>query len=415
MINEFDTRYSGKYYGKYRGVVKDAADPNHKGRIRVECRHVYGVDQATGDSPISGWALPMMGGSFNSGAFSVPPIGSQVWVEFEQGDIQRPLWMPGAWSSVGGENNATRHAKGGYDDQDNYATNSDHIPPSQFNATYPNIKSIRTPAGHTIEFDDTAGSERVLLSHSNGTRIEMLSDGTVHHITTGNKREVITGSENKTVGMNTIETRQGFTTEVYEKTRSVTDSQYEHIVLNGATYTYKKRSVTTGQDELNINGGQVIQVVGDKSATIAGHETDALGGRYKAVITETAKWIIMNAGLDPLTATGMHLVNPIGRMDFKVGIDPSGVGNVGLNMGLTPLLEAGGAQVLLKAITLLSLEAAMTSIGALPGMLGKEPLLKAASFAAFFDTHIHPAPDTPPAVLMTPLLPLVSTVNLVAS
>jgi len=32
-----------------------------------------------------------------SGAFIVPPIGSQVWMEFEQGDPDHPIWTGGFW------------------------------------------------------------------------------------------------------------------------------------------------------------------------------------------------------------------------------------------------------------------------------------------------------------------------------
>lgn len=72
-----------KYYGKYRAVVKDTVDPEKRGRIRVECPAVYGQGN------ISKWCLPC----FQAGVFSIPPKNSLVWIEFEEGDKNNPIWV----------------------------------------------------------------------------------------------------------------------------------------------------------------------------------------------------------------------------------------------------------------------------------------------------------------------------------
>jgi hypothetical protein len=80
-----------RYYGKYRATVIDNLDPNFLGRIMV-----------TGaDSPllvISSWCMPCVPiAGTQSGFFCVPPIGSSVWIEFEQGDLDFPIWVGGFW------------------------------------------------------------------------------------------------------------------------------------------------------------------------------------------------------------------------------------------------------------------------------------------------------------------------------
>ncbi len=53
-----------------------------------------------GETP-SSWALPCVpAAGIQSGVFVVPPIGSQVWVEFEQGDPDYPIWTGGFWGLV---------------------------------------------------------------------------------------------------------------------------------------------------------------------------------------------------------------------------------------------------------------------------------------------------------------------------
>lgn len=80
-----------RYYGKYRGLVIDDLDPMQTGRIMAQVPDVLGEIPST-------WALPCVPfAGTQSGAFMVPPIGSQVWIEFEQGDPDYPIWSGGFW------------------------------------------------------------------------------------------------------------------------------------------------------------------------------------------------------------------------------------------------------------------------------------------------------------------------------
>lgn len=69
------------YYGKYRGVVKETNDPEKRGRIRVMCPAVLGKQ-------LSNWALPCL----PPNCFSVPIKNTMVWVEFEGGRKDSPIY-----------------------------------------------------------------------------------------------------------------------------------------------------------------------------------------------------------------------------------------------------------------------------------------------------------------------------------
>jgi hypothetical protein len=85
---------SKRYYGKYRGLVVENIDPLQIGRVLVQCPDVLG------EIP-SSWAMPCVpAAGIQSGCFIVPPIGSQVWVEFEQGNPDNPIWAGGFWGLV---------------------------------------------------------------------------------------------------------------------------------------------------------------------------------------------------------------------------------------------------------------------------------------------------------------------------
>jgi hypothetical protein len=80
-----------KFFGKYRGRVIDNVDPLDLLRILVEVPQVLGP-------ALSLWALPCVpAAGMLAGSFAVPAIGSQVWVEFEGGDPDYPIWTGGFW------------------------------------------------------------------------------------------------------------------------------------------------------------------------------------------------------------------------------------------------------------------------------------------------------------------------------
>jgi hypothetical protein len=83
-----------RYYGKYRGMVIENLDPEQIGRVLLQ------VPDVLGETP-SSWAMPCVPvAGIQAGIYAVPPIGSQVWVEFEQGNSNYPIWTGGFWGLV---------------------------------------------------------------------------------------------------------------------------------------------------------------------------------------------------------------------------------------------------------------------------------------------------------------------------
>jgi uncharacterized protein involved in type VI secretion and phage assembly len=85
---------TGALYGKFRGTVINNVDPMQIGRIQAMVPDVAGFVPSTWAMP----CLPMVG--INTGVFTVPPIGSGVWIEFERGDPDYPVWVGGYWGSA---------------------------------------------------------------------------------------------------------------------------------------------------------------------------------------------------------------------------------------------------------------------------------------------------------------------------
>ena len=82
------------YFGKYRGLVLNNVDPQQIGRLQVQ------IPDFAGLLP-SSWAMPCVPfAGKQGGVFVVPQIGAGVWVEFEQGDPDYPIWVGGFWGSA---------------------------------------------------------------------------------------------------------------------------------------------------------------------------------------------------------------------------------------------------------------------------------------------------------------------------
>jgi hypothetical protein len=80
-----------RFYGKYRGKVALNLDPLQQGRLQVECPAVLGEGRLS-------WAMPCLPfAGPGVGLFLLPPDGADVWVEFEGGDPDWPIWAGCFW------------------------------------------------------------------------------------------------------------------------------------------------------------------------------------------------------------------------------------------------------------------------------------------------------------------------------
>jgi uncharacterized protein involved in type VI secretion and phage assembly len=84
---------SQKFFGKYRGTVVNNVDVMQMGRLMAIVPDVSAV-------ALTSWCMPCVPvAGIQSGVFTVPPIGAGVWIEFEQGDPDYPIWTGCSWGS----------------------------------------------------------------------------------------------------------------------------------------------------------------------------------------------------------------------------------------------------------------------------------------------------------------------------
>jgi uncharacterized protein involved in type VI secretion and phage assembly len=80
-----------RLYGKYRGVVTENVDPERLGRLRVQ------VPALQNEEPV--WARPCVPfAGKDVGLFVMPKVKGLVWIEFEAGDKDFPIWTGALWA-----------------------------------------------------------------------------------------------------------------------------------------------------------------------------------------------------------------------------------------------------------------------------------------------------------------------------
>jgi len=100
------------FFGKYRGLVESPLDPQGLGRVQVSVPDVLGDGRLAWAMPCAPFAGPGIG------FFAIPPRGAKVWVEFERGDPDYPIWSGGFWglgeapATLGPQQMLTRVLKG---------------------------------------------------------------------------------------------------------------------------------------------------------------------------------------------------------------------------------------------------------------------------------------------------------------
>jgi len=149
LLQQLADRIQNTYYGKYRGFVSDNHDPEHRARLRLTVPSLLGEE-------VTGWALPCMpyGGLKDQGQFTVPEIGAQLWVEFEEGELAHPIWTGTFWQQDGDA-------------------------PVNLDSDAPSKRVVKTTAGHFLEFEDKEGEEYIHLEHKLGAVLDIDKNGSV--------------------------------------------------------------------------------------------------------------------------------------------------------------------------------------------------------------------------------------------
>jgi len=215
-----------KRFGKYRAIVTDNKDPEKRGRLRFVVPAVL-ADQE------SDWALPCLpyGGTSQQGMFMVPEIDAQIWVEFEEGDINRPIWVGTFWQQ-------------------------EEDTPEDAAKDEPTTRLFQTQSGHILQFDDEAGEEQFRLYHPADAEMIIDKNGSISLTDTSGAVLKMDAENNEII----IEDANGNTMTMNSSGTKVEDSNGNIIEMAAAGITAEapKIIVKGGQVHLGDEGGEPV-------------------------------------------------------------------------------------------------------------------------------------------------------------
>ena len=281
---EYERRYYGRIYGKRRARVSENQDPERRGRIKVENTEIYGASSSTWCMP----SYPFYGG-VDCGFFAVPPVGSMVWIEFEEGLPEYPIYVGGFFDQTSAghpsdgssiessleyqsvSSTAPAHGRGDLDGSDYESLKGSFgVPPSTFEGEYGKVTILQTESGHKIELDDTEGGERVQIHHKMGAHIEILPDGSINIVSNGSiltksshRKEVVENSREQFIGGEGLEIIEG--------------NQTCNVFGSSARTVQGVETVTNSGVVANINGSAEL-LIEDLGAQVLNNVQLSLGG-----------------------------------------------------------------------------------------------------------------------------------------
>jgi len=156
-----------QFLGKYRGKIVENKDPLSLGRIRAKVPGITSPEK-------TGWVLPCVPYAGDGvGFFFIPPIDANVWIEFERGNTDSPIWSGCFWG----------------------AGEAPELP------AVPDVKIIKTDFAK-ISINDAPGSGKITIETKDGAKIELSSSGI--EIKNGSQNVKLT-SANVTINDGTLE------------------------------------------------------------------------------------------------------------------------------------------------------------------------------------------------------------------
>jgi hypothetical protein len=429
---EYEKRYARRLYGKRKARVSDNRDPERRGRVKVENIEIFGSGE-------SSWALPNMPfyGGRDCGFFAVPPIGSTVWLEFEEGLIDYPIYTGGYFDLITDGHRSDRsevededsfqsdpssipaHGRGVYDGSDfGGMKGSMGIPESSFEGMYGQVTILQTPSGHMIELDDTDGAQRIQIHHAKGAHIEIMDDGSINIVSSGkllthsgNRQEVVLGNHDAEI--------EGSRSQVVNGDFSTTINGDSVLTSQGRTDVEAAGSEVSLSGALGLTSDSITANILGAFAVSAGELDLSTFGGFD-LVSAGAGYMVFNNVVSP-ASHAVDIAGGSGLARFS-STDPSQTIRYGLQSSFTGNVTVGnvsgaipsepavmGVQLsaFLNAV-MASLEAfytVMSSGGATPGFGAPNPVLAAASIAALSSlttaksTFLVPPPISPTSIL----------------
>lgn len=281
LMNDPSRRSQGVLFGKYRGMVTDNKDPLKLGRVQVTVPAVPGMT--------ANWAEPCAPYAGKQvGFYTIPPVGAKVWVEFEGGNPDFPIWSGCFWQASEVPSEVATNAKD----------------PSQ-------VKVLKTRVA-TFWIDDTDQKGKVTLKYVDSTvsdpvTVTLLLDAAGLTITCEGKK----GTSKLTMTPETITTSSDTLSTTSNKSTTVTAKQDLTATVQGNTKVESGGNINTkatgdmtcegtnvtarANNNLMLSANNAATLRGNASVTVQASGSATFSGQGTVTISSTASTKVSGA------------------------------------------------------------------------------------------------------------------------
>lgn len=218
------------------GIVKENNDPDKLGRVRVQLKWQQGTEMTPWIRVLTNHAGEDRGEGIY-GTYFIPEIGDEVFLEFEQGNPDRPYMVGNKY-----------HGK---------------IPP-EFADPDNNFKAIKTRSGHILKFDDKDGEESITIIDKNNNQIVLNTKE--ESITISAPKKILIESEE--IEMNGKNISITASEELKENGDNVTIGAKSNLKLSG-----DMGAEMVSNQKVDISGKTGVAVVSDVTTEVGGNAT----------------------------------------------------------------------------------------------------------------------------------------------
>lgn len=231
VMNDPSWRNEGRFFGKYRGLVTDNKDPDKIGRIQAAVPAVSAM--------ATNWALPCAPYAGDDvGFYAIPPVGATVWIEFEGGNPNFPIWSGCFWQK---KDESTTEVP------TEIATNADD--PSQ-------VKVFKTRV-MTFWIDDTDKKGQVVLQFKDPSVDDPVT--VKFHLDSTGLTVTVEGSEDTSTVTQTPP-------QIDTDSKTLTTTSTENT-----TFTAQKNLTATVTEDLTLTASGNAEMTASKDVTIQGN------------------------------------------------------------------------------------------------------------------------------------------------
>jgi uncharacterized protein involved in type VI secretion and phage assembly len=256
VMNDPSWRSEGRFFGKYRGIVTENKDPKALGRIQAEVPAVSGMKK--------NWANPCTPyAGKDVGFYTIPPVGAKVWIEFEGGNPNFPIWSGCFWQ----DGEVPTEVGNNQDD------------PSQVKVWKTRVMTMwiddTDQKGQVVlQFNDPSVSEPVtvkFLLDSNGLAITVQGSEDTSKIT---QKPDLIDTNSKTLSTTSTEN----TTFTAQKNLTATVTEDATVEASGNAKVTASKSLTAQGQSATVKADQSLSLQGGTTATLEGSTSVTVKG-----------------------------------------------------------------------------------------------------------------------------------------